>query len=60
MLKNTEHFISYYYEAEELLAEEFITLLEEKYEEIHKAFNFSNAKENIIFICARMQRSSLR
>ena len=40
MIKETSHFISYYHETEATLAEQFITLLEERYEEIQKAFQF--------------------
>lgn len=46
---NTEHFIAYYDETEKQLAEEFITLLEKKYEEIHKEFVFSNVEEKYHF-----------
>ena len=43
MINETTHFISYYHEEETAMAEQFITLLEDRYEEIQKAFQFNAA-----------------
>lgn len=46
MIKETEHFITYYHVEDENLAEQFIALLEEKYERLYMDFAFekSNVK----------------
>jgi len=49
MLKETTHFISNYHETEVILAKQFITLLEAKYEEIQKAFQFKEATQKYTY-----------
>lgn len=49
MIKETTHFTSYYHETEKNLAEQFIALLEEKYEEIHKKFKFKEGTQKYRF-----------
>ena len=49
MINKTTHFISHYHEAEASLAEQFITLLEDKYEEIQTAFQFKEVSRNYTF-----------
>ena len=49
MINETTHFITYYHEAETFLAEQFITLLEGKYEEIQTAFHFKEATQKYTF-----------
>ena len=49
MIKETTHFISNYHEEESALAQKFITLLEEKYEEIIQAFHFREATQKFKF-----------
>lgn len=56
MIKETTNFISNYHEEEEHLAEQFITLLEAKYEEIRKAFQFKNATQKYRFrLCSNVE-----
>jgi len=49
MIKETAHFISHYQETEAALAEQFITLLEDKFEEIQKEFQFNAATGKYTF-----------
>ena len=49
MVKETDHFSTYFYEEEAQLAENFIALLERKFQEIHKAFDFAYEKKKINF-----------
>lgn len=52
MINETTHFITYYHEAEAFLAEQFSTLLENKYEEIQAAFQFKEAiQKYTIHLC---------
>ena len=56
MIKETAHLLSHYHEAEAALAEQFITLLEDKYEEIQKAFQFKEATKKYIFrLCGSVE-----
>ena len=49
MINETTHFITHYHEAEATLAEQFITLLEDKYGEIQKAFQFKKSTQKYTF-----------
>lgn len=49
MIKETTHFISNYEETDKNLAEQFIALLEEKYREIHRHFNFKEGTRKYHF-----------
>lgn len=49
MIKETTHFISYYHDTDKILAEQFITLLEGKYEEIHNYFGFKEGTQKYHF-----------
>ncbi len=49
MIKETAHFISNYFEEAKDMAEQFIALLEAKYEEIHKNFNFAEGTQKYYF-----------
>ncbi len=49
MINETTHFITYYHEAEVALAEQFSTLLEEKYKEIQASFQFKEATQKYTF-----------
>lgn len=49
MIKETTHFISDYHDSEAALAEQFITLLEAKYEEIQNAFQFKEVTKKYTF-----------
>ena len=49
MIKETTHFISNYKETDKNLAEQFIALLEEKYGEIHRHFNFKEGTRKYHF-----------
>lgn len=56
MINETTHFITYYHEAETSLAEQFITLLETKYEEIQKAFQFKETTQKYTFyLCSNVE-----
>ena len=56
MLKETTHFITYYHEEETALAEQFITLLEAKYEELQRAFQFKEATQKYAFhLCKNVE-----
>ena len=56
MINETTHFITYYHEAEAPLAEQFITLLETKYAEIHKAFQFKETTQKYTFyLCSNVE-----
>ncbi len=56
MIKETTHLISHYNEAEAALAEQFITFLEERYEEIQKAFQFKKATQRYTFrLCSSVE-----
>ena len=49
MINETTHFIFCYHETETSLAEQFIALLETKYEEIQKAFQFTETVQKYTF-----------
>ena len=49
MINETTHLLSHYHETEAGLAEQFIKLLEDKYEEIQKAFQFGKATQKYTF-----------
>ena len=49
MINETTHFIIHYHEAEATLAEQFITLLEAKYEEIQRVFQFKAVPQKYTF-----------
>lgn len=49
MINETTHFIFNYHETEAILAEQFIKLLEAKYEEIQSAFQFREATQKYTF-----------
>jgi len=49
MINKTTHFISYYHAAEASLAEQFITILEDKYLEIQTAFQFQEVSQKYTF-----------
>lgn len=49
MINETTHFITYYHEEEAVLAEQFITLLEDKYKEIQAAFQFKEVTPKYTF-----------
>lgn len=49
MINETTRFITYYHEAEAFLAEQFSTLLENKYKEIQAAFQFKEAIQKYTF-----------
>ena len=49
MINETTHFITYYHEAEAALAERFVTLLEAKYEEIQRVFQFKAVPQKYTF-----------
>ena len=52
MINETTHYITYYHEAEAALAEQFSTLLENKYKEIQAAFQFQEAiQKYTIHLC---------
>lgn len=52
MINETTHYITYYHEAEADLAEQFSTLLENKYKEIQAAFQFKEAiQKYTIHLC---------
>ena len=52
MINETTHYITYYHEAEAALAEQFSTLLENKYKEIQAAFQFKEAiQKYTIHLC---------
>ena len=56
MINETTHFISYYHEEETAIAEQFNTLLEDRYEEIQKAFQFNAATQKYIFrLCGSVE-----
>ena len=56
MMNETTHFISNYHETEVILAKQFITLLEAKYEEIQKAFQFKEATQKYAFyLCKNVE-----
>lgn len=56
MINETTHFITYYHEAEATLAEQFITLLEDKYKEIQAAFRFKEATQKYVFyLCKNVE-----
>lgn len=56
MINETTHFITYYHEAETSLAEQFITLLETKYAEIQKAFQFKETTQKYTFyLCSNVE-----
>jgi len=57
MINETTHFITYFHEAETSLAEQFITLLEKKYEEIQNAFQFKEVSlKYTCHLCKRCGR----
>ena len=49
MMKETTHFISYYHEEEQNLAEKFVSLLEEKYAELQASFGFEEGIHKYCF-----------
>ena len=49
MINETTHFITHYHDAEAALAEQFITLLEDKYKGIQTAFQFKEATQKYTF-----------
>ena len=49
MINETTYFITYYHEAEAALAERFVTLLEAKYEEIQRVFQFKAVPQKYTF-----------
>ena len=49
MINETTHFISHYHEVEAILAEQFIKLLEDKFEEIQKSFQFRKVTQKYTF-----------
>lgn len=56
MINETTHFITYYHEAEAPLAEQFSILLETKYEEIQKAFQFKETPQKYTFyLCSSVE-----
>ncbi len=56
MINETTHFISHYHEAEAILAEEFINLLEDKFEEIQSCFQFRNVSQKYTFhLCSSIE-----
>lgn len=56
MINETTHFTAYYQEAEAVLAERFMTLMEDKYEEIQKAFQFRETTQKYTFrLCGSVE-----
>lgn len=53
MIRETTHFISEYHEADVALAGEFISLLEQKFEEIHKKFQLDKATQKYHFVLCK-------
>ena len=49
MINETTHFIYCCHETEKSMAEQFIALLETKYEEIQKAFRFTETAQKYTF-----------
>lgn len=49
MIKETTHFVSYYHHEDKNMAEKFIILLEEKFEEIHNCFHFEKSTKKYRF-----------
>ena len=49
MMKETTHFISYYHDEEQNLAEKFVSLLEEKYAELQASFGFEEGIHKYCF-----------
>lgn len=53
MIRETTHFISEYHETDVALAGEFISLLEQKFEEIHKEFHLNEATQKYHFVLCK-------
>ena len=49
IVKETEHLIAYYHEDEAQLAEDFASLLENKYQDIYRSFGFDFVEKKINF-----------